>query len=187
VIVSNEGKPIWRDESVFAGTSTGIAFNGNNNTTVTPAVTYLTTTGSMLRSDSKNFIPPQSYVSRTTSPLITKLLKLPPRQQGSATKVTTTGAAVNAVRYTFDKDKTPLEFRAFLTLSYNDNYDHPIYVDREFWVTEVIAAGIRTKDHVLRNDEFSLTTTSGAGKVFAGVAIVGIVLVGATAGANAAQ
>lgn len=87
------------------------------------------------------FIPPKSYIYRSSFYLVDKLFSFP--EPTSFTEVensydSSKKAKKESVgKQLYNKKNTPFIFRNFLSFSTNERFDTEFYVDNDFWVTEL--------------------------------------------------
>lgn len=117
LILDGNSYPYWTDRSIITTTST--SYNSQ-------LVALRTNTHGVITNGSSrvSFIPPDAGLKKTPFDLRSKLnidkkLKVGERKQ-------------------YTEDSTPLKFRSYLMLSFDQNFNDPIILDHTFWVSETL-------------------------------------------------
>lgn len=106
---------------------------------VNPPNDYVNSTssinGTMVRKDNITFIPPQSKIVIDSYILRYRSFKTPDKA-GAKTGFYTTSGTKKAMKYSFSRDDSPLNFRIFLSFGIDDTSYTPFYIDKGFWVSD---------------------------------------------------
>jgi len=181
LIVEGLSYSFWKDEAKMSGTSThyevitqdGVARSvGNLN-------------GSIVKNDKVTFIPPHSRIDVNSFALQDQFFIAPP-EAGVKTRLHTIDGSKRAMKYSFSKEDSPLNFRIFLTLAMDDRFEKPLQIDNTFWVSDYIttpaapkALGLYPENQFYNWKRTSFNRTMGV------VSTVGIIVVGAAFSDNA--
>jgi hypothetical protein len=107
--------------------------------------------GVITNNDVYSFIPPQSLAKESQLVLKSNLFSL------SKFPSTLEKNRVNGMKVTsfyFTRETSPLNFRSFLTLSTDQNFNTPIYFDHSFWVSKVLETLAEPKYFIPQGDRF---------------------------------
>lgn len=102
------------------------------------------------------FIPPNSNYYRTQFNLLPiRELKIKDYQSIQKQSITNKSKTVKVFEKSITKDDSPLIFRNFITLSYNENFTNEFYVDNEFYVSKVIKLNSNQFENIARKENSS--------------------------------
>jgi hypothetical protein len=149
VIINQQRFPLWIDQSE-------INANTQGSTTVqwTNLITHSSsTTGTMIRSESVSFIPPQSYVTMKPILLQQDFFKLD-RKNSTKTILQSPATKVLGYEYSFQREDSPLAFRSFLVLSSDEKFPSPLYLEHRFWVSHVLETALLPRHKPLSGNQF---------------------------------
>jgi hypothetical protein len=123
----------WKDESILNASTEG--YNITWTDQLSTGRSY--TEGTILKGEQISFIPSQSSV--TVSPIKVKsnFFQLPKADKGKEGKLNANGSRL--IKHSFLQDNSPLKFPSYLTLSTTEDFNIPITLDNQFWVSEVIS------------------------------------------------
>jgi hypothetical protein len=122
----------WKDESVLNASSYGQEIQWINHFSTASSLTE----GTLTRNEQISFIPPLSLIS--ISPLLvkTQLFILP--QPLDSQKIILNDYGLKGWEYFYTPETSPLQFRSFLTISIGENSKNPIYIDHNFWISDIL-------------------------------------------------
>lgn len=131
LIVEGQSYSLWKDEARMSGTSTQFEVITQNG--VPGSIGNLD--GTIVKNDKVTFIPPLSRVVINSFALQDHFF-LAPEEAGVKTKLHTLNGIKKAVKYSFAKEDSPMNFRIFLSLSMDDRFEKPLQIDNTFWVSD---------------------------------------------------
>jgi hypothetical protein len=114
--------------------------NSSTYATLPPFRQSISIEGTLLRAERITFIPSQTEISRSQFiALPTEILPINDTPQVVQTKrAWSLGKKSTLVKhYAYTQETSPLQFRNYLTLSTNENFENQFHIDTHFWVTEV--------------------------------------------------
>ncbi|MBP1638764.1 MAG: hypothetical protein H6Q17_347 [Bacteroidetes bacterium] len=160
---------LWNDDSYINTSTTNSAVRVRNNT-----YSSSSTDGVIQKREQISFIPPNSYVSVRPLAIVNGFFKSLP--QNLREKVTFGDEGNTKVdKYSFTQENTPFTFRCFLTLSINDNFSNVTYIDKPFWVSEVMQTYMSPSSVLSSDNMFYVNKTTTFGHIMGGVGTVAIV------------
>lgn len=131
LISNGKSASLWKDVSKLNGSATEYK--------VDPPNDYVNSTskinGTMERKDNITFIPPQSKIIIDSYILRYRSFKNPAKA-GEKTSFYTSKGTKKAVKYSFSRDDSPLNFRIFLSFGMDDTSYTPFYIDKGFWISD---------------------------------------------------
>ena len=134
IIINNVSVPYWKNE-----------FNLNAETqgyrSLITQYPSSTTQGTLSQESSVSAIPPRSSTQRYLGKLRSDFFAVPSETSQKITiQNQTQQLRINARQNRFEKEKSPLTFRSYLTISATEDFKHPVFIDNQFWVNEVLAS-----------------------------------------------
>lgn len=167
VIIRQQRFPLWIDQAEINAYTQGTTVQWTQWTNTVPPTTVSTTssvtTGTITRSESSSFIPPDSYIAMTPVKLRQEVFKL---DRKNATRIRINSAAsvqANGYAYEFEKENSPLAFKSFLVLSTDERFLSPQYITHEFWVSDIMETEITPNTYPLSENQFITRKTGDAG------------------------
>jgi hypothetical protein len=160
---------LWNDETQINVVTTGGAVHFRNYT-----FSGSETGGVMNKQEQVSFIPPDSYVSVT--PMAIRSTFIGPLPQNLKQRVpfgSSEGSKVD--KYNFVPEDSPFTFRCFLTLSASEGFEHPIYIDQPFWVSDIVQTTISPSAVFQANNLFYVGRTTAVGHIMGGVGTVAVI------------
>jgi hypothetical protein len=141
------------------------------------STTYTDISGTVTKSPSIGFLPPQSFVEGTPVFLRTSFFSLPDK---GLEKTITPGDGYRIWSKTFTKEETPFKFRNYITLSTNADLTDPFTFDNEFWVKKVARTSVRPQYFLVspHEDEFYLSAPNGMGPFIFVIGVTALAAVG---------
>ncbi len=181
LIVDGQSTSFWKDEAIISGSSTEYKIIPENS--IVSSTSNME--GTIVKKDQVTFIPPHSNISVNSYVLRSKFFNTPV-QRSERVGIYTTEGKVNARKFSFSKEDSPLSFRIFLSISDDDSFKNPIQFDNTFWVSDYFSTSVSSKAlGVTRGNQFSIRKTTGFGRTAGVVALVGIITLGAMVGDGA--
>lgn len=138
-----------------------------------------TITGDILGEKATEFIAPNSYkqISKfTVDPDFTQLSKA---TMENRITIQTLNGPNKALHYSFAKEDAPIRFRTYLTLSRDPTFAQPMVYQSEFWVSEIIQAGLKPENYLVtevNQHKYYKSKTTGFGTVMGVVGISAVLL-----------
>lgn len=164
--------PYWDDKSTLNATIKGYDLAWTNQVSTSDAEAR----GTLYRNEQISFIPPNSSVIVEPITVRKSFFQLP--QPGKDQRVVLNETGMKGFKYSFPKETTPLQFRSYLTISYTEDFKHPIVLDNQFWVSEVIQTSLEPYSWPNKDsDQFYLREDTGFG-TFMLVLIASGILIG---------
>jgi hypothetical protein len=161
VIIGDKSFSRAKESSDISASAIGTQINW----TETLSTTHNSIDGSIKHSPQIGFIPPKSFIESNPIDLSSAFFNL------SGSQMQAKNSYGTRVRYQdFDENSTPMSFRSYLTLSLTPDFQNPIVIDQQFWVSEVAVTLVRPANlegYAGREDVFHLSEINGFG-VFAG-------------------
>lgn len=112
------------------------------------------------------FIPPNSNYYRTQFSLLPiRELKVKDYQIRQKQSITNKSKTVKVFEKSISKEDSPLVFRNFITLSYNENFTNEFYVDNEFYVSKVIKLNSDQFENMARKENSSFVERDENGRL----------------------
>ena len=112
------------------------------------------------------FIPPNSNYYRTQFSLLPiKELKVKDYQSIQKQSITNKSKTVKAFEKSVSKENSPLIFRNFITLSYNENFTNEFYVDNEFYVSKIMKVNSNQFETMARKENSSFVQRDENGRL----------------------
>lgn len=112
------------------------------------------------------FIPPNSNYFRTQFKLLPiKELKVKNYNSIVIPNLNNKEKMENALKKNFSKNESPLVFRNFITMSYNENFTTEFYVDNEFYVSKVTKLKSNQFEAIKRKENSAFFEKSEDGKL----------------------
>lgn len=133
LIRNGESVTLWKDESRVAATTTEYKVLPEDDQVNSVSKTSST----VVRKDNITYIPPQSKVAVNSFILRKELFKVP-EEMGEKVVFHTHGGKREAMKYSFSKEDSPLNFRIFLSFSMDENVNSSFHTDNTFWVQEYL-------------------------------------------------
>lgn len=133
LIRNGESTTLWKDESRVSATTTEYKVFPEDDQINSVSKTNST----VVRKDNITYIPPQSKMAINSFILRSKLFNFP-EEVGEKVVFHTHGGKRKAVKYTFSKEDSPLNFRIFLSFSMDQNVNSSFHTDNTFWVQEYL-------------------------------------------------
>ena len=131
LIKDGQSYSLWKDEARINGTATGYNIIPQNE--IINSVSNIE--GEIVKKDKVTFIPPQSKIVFNSYTVQGKLLDTP-EQGGEKTVFYTLNGKRRAMKYSFSKEDSPLNFRIFLSFSADESSRAPFQIDNTFWVSD---------------------------------------------------
>jgi hypothetical protein len=171
LIINDQRLSYWEDKTLLNTSTIGHEVQWSK----TISSSGSTTTGELFKKEQISFIPPKSFITATPVTAKNNFFELP--KSGVQVTLTSTDPPGMGLSHSFVKENSPMKFRSYLTLSFDQGFDHPFYYDNQFWVSEVIETQMNpsTLNSALSADQFTLQKITGFGKFMgwlAGVAII---------------
>lgn len=131
LIINGQSFSLWKDEARISGTTTGYRIIHESN------IAYSTGNleGTIARADKVTFVPPHSKIVVNSYVLQTTFFNNP-MLIGEKMKFYTPEGKRKAMKFTFSKEASPLNFRIFLSLSMDDSLKKIFNFDNAFWVSD---------------------------------------------------
>ncbi|MBB3187399.1 hypothetical protein [Microbacter margulisiae] len=160
---------LWNDEVYINTVTTGAAIHFRNY-----SLSGSETGGVANKKEQVSFIPPNSYVSVTPMSIrSTFILPLPQQLKHKVPFGSMQNSRVD--QYSFEPGNSPFTFRCFLTLSADEGFSHPIYIDQPFWVSNIIQTTISPSDVYQASNMFYVSRTTVVGHIMGGVGTVAVI------------
>jgi len=178
LITNGQSVSLWRDEAKISASATEynvIPENEivNSNSSIE---------GSIVRKDKVTFIPPHSSILVNSYFLQSKFFATPDKKS-ERVMLSTTEGTVNARKFSFSKEDSPLKFRIFLSISGDESFRNPVQFDNSFWVSDYFLTSASPRSlSVISGNQFYIRKVTGAGHTLLAASLVGILVVGAVAG-----
>jgi hypothetical protein len=134
-----------------------------------------------------DFIPPQSYLTKTPMGVTNRLIENVPDSAYRRVNFTITdGYAVPVKAATFTETSSPLRFRSYLTLMVGDSAAKPVTCEHTFYISQLIATSQPPQSIWLtsayRGNQFYIKEQTGYGRTMTGFGVIaGTALLTATA------
>lgn len=129
-VVNNNKFNYWIDQATTH--SSGIAFNYSR-------LNYVTASRSTtVRPEQITFIAPHSFVSRSDFYIYNAAVPISSCTEKIVHPEDQPSKNIKAKCKSFTERNTPLVFRNFLTISVNNGFDHPFYIDNAFYIKGVM-------------------------------------------------
>ena len=131
LIINGQSFSLWKDEARISGTTTEYRIIPERN------IAYSTGNleGTIARADKVTFIPPHSKIIVNSYNLHNQFFNAP-EQTGKKMKLNTAEGKREAMKFSFTKEDSPLNFRIFLSLSMDESFKKPFQFDNSFWVSD---------------------------------------------------
>lgn len=124
-----------------------------------------------------DIIPPQAYITRTPANLSWTPYELPDKEQGTKVQLMSGYNTYSARRYDFEPEQTPLAFRCFLSLSTDEAFSAPFFIDSDFWVSAITTTTQAEPSAFQRlGNQFYLSQATNAGIAMSGLGTVSLLL-----------
>jgi hypothetical protein len=166
LIVNNRSESYANGEAQFEAYVSGTQFHWNELTTSSIS----SVTGTITQTPPLGFIPPRSFIESTPILFHNNFMAL------SKHELQTITTATGRIRFqNFDKEKSPLIFRSYFTLSTNSNLENPIVFDHEFWIDEVSTTMIEPSnlhDYKNREDVFYIGKATSVGAILLSLGVL---------------
>jgi hypothetical protein len=128
LIVDGKKYDYWKDHATVDIYSSSSTIESNKD--------YVST-GSIEKDERIDFIPPNSFVDYSKSYLVNYVGGLP--ESNLSRKSIKTGMGNKSLYwYRFNENDSPLKFRSYITVSFDQNFEEEIFFESDFWVTDVI-------------------------------------------------
>jgi hypothetical protein len=156
-------------------------FNGSSYNYNSRGSSYGATSGSLHATanlpTTKDFIPPQSYFTKSPMGVTNKLIENVPDTAFHKVNFTMMdGYSVPVKMATFTEATSPLRFRSYLTLMVGDSTNKPVAIEHSFYVSELINTTRSPQDIWLtsayRGNQFYIKEPTGYGKAMAGFGVI---------------
>lgn len=144
LIRNGESVSLWKDESRVSATTTEYKVYPPDDKINSVSKTKTT----VVKKDDITYIPPQSKVAVNSFILRSELFNVP-EQAGEKTIFHIRNGKRKAVKYSFSKEDSPLNFRIFLSFAMDESTHSSFHVDHAFWVEEYLAT--RTSPNQMGN------------------------------------
>jgi len=180
LITNGQSVSLWKDEAKINANATEYK--------VLPENEIINSTssidGSIVRKDKVTFIPPHSSILVNSYALQSKFFTNPDRKS-ERVMLSTTEGNVNARKFSFSKEDSPLNFRIFLSISGDESFKNPVQFDNSFWVSDYFLTSVSPKSlSIISGNQFYIRKITGAGHTLLAASLVGILVVGAVAGGD---
>lgn len=168
-------------EGGFAGSSYNYGTRGSGYSSTSG---YLHATASL--PPSIDFIPPQSYLTKTPMGITNQLIgNVPDSAYRRVNFNVAEGYAVPVKAATFTETNSPLRFRSYLTLMVGDSTTKPIAIEHTFYISQLINTSQPPESIWLtsayRGNQFYIKEPTGYGKTMAGFGVIaGTAVIAAT-------
>ncbi len=140
------------------------------------------TTGRIYRAEQISFIPSQSSIDVEKQSIQINSFKVSDTAHVNKIQIITTTGTESGKMVSFQKKNTPLKFRCFIALATTEDFSSPIFIDNEFWVSDVTSSLADPKNMLKkRANQFFVrdATAFGVGAVtVVGVAVLGVYIIG---------
>jgi hypothetical protein len=178
LITNGQSKSLWKDEARITANATEYK--------VVPENSVVSSTsdieGTIVKNDKMTFIPPHANISANRYVLQSKFFTTPVQLSERKVLYTDQGK-VNARKFSFSKEDSPLSFRIFLSVSDNENFKNPIQFDNSFWVSDYFATSVPPSSlGIIPGNQFYVRKNTAIGRTLFITSIVGILTVAAIAG-----
>lgn len=164
-LIINENRfSYWKDESIINTSSEGYDIYWTKQVSTSRSQTE----GTIFRNERISFIPSQSSVTVSPFQLKSDFFHLPKTDKNN--KMQLDASSTNAIKYSYSKENSPLQFRSYLTISITEDFNSPITLDNQFWVSEIMQSTVEPSIVPDKTDnQFYLKENTGFGKFAAGV------------------
>ena len=178
LIINGQSFSLWKDEAKISGTATEYRIIPQNDIVNSTS----TIEGKIVRKDKVTFIPPQSKIIVNSNTLHSTFFNTS-EQTGEKMNFYTTEGERNAMKFSFTKEDSPLNFRIFLSLSMDDSFNKPFQFDNSFWVSDYLKTSTSPRAFGINpgNQFYNKKRTAFASTISI-IAIIGIIAVGASVG-----
>lgn len=183
LIINGKSKSMWKDVSRITANATEYKVIPENS--VVSSTSNME--GAIVKPDKLTFIPPHSNISTNRYFLQSKFFTTPVHLSEREALYTTQGK-VNARKFSFSKEDSPLNFRIFLSISENEDFKNPVQFDNSFWVSDYFATSVSPKSlSIIPGNQFYIRKSTGFSQTVGVVSLIGIIAVGAMANGDAAS
>lgn len=178
LIVNGQSSSLYKDESRITANATEYK--------IIPESTIVNSTsnieGTIAKNDKVTFIPPHSNISANRYVLRSKFFDTPVQLSERKALYTTQGK-VNARKFSFSKEDSPLSFRIFLSISGDESFKNPVQLDNTFWVSDYFVTSVPPGSlGIIQGNQFYVRKATGIGRTIFIASLVGILTVAAIAG-----
>jgi hypothetical protein len=181
VILDGKKYSLWQDRTDIQGIGSDITLRWNN--FYSSGVSDFQ--GVLYRDEQVSFIPPHSSINMTPVNLRTNFIPRSNEVPVARTSLPTREGRVNAKLQLFEPDNSPVKFRSFLTLSSDQNFNNPVYLDDLFWISSVTESHSSPgKVTYLPENQYYLRQTTGFGSFTIGVVAITTIVLAVIFGAN---
>ena len=177
LVMNDHSYTYWQNKSTIEGSAE------SHQIAWTPIVSSTSTTisGIITTDESIGFVAPKAFKQTSMVAINPSFSNLDGPKKDHRVRINTTTGPVNALRYGYDKDNSPIKFRSYLTLSSEASFAHPLTYESEFWITEVVQTGVSPEHYLLEKqnqNKFYVSRLTGFGGVLGvtGLLIMGVLL-----------
>jgi hypothetical protein len=132
--------------------------------------------GTGVKRERVSFIPPGARINVKTLYLQSSHIIHSGDVAGEKVKLNTKMGKSRATRYSFSQSDTPLAFRSFITLSIDEQFINPTYLDHSFWVDEVIETRV-SPYNLLEEKPNQYYNSNGSILIPLSLGVVGVALI----------
>lgn len=183
LITNGQSVSLWKDEAKISAKAT--EYNVLPENEIVNSTSSID--GSIVRKDKVTFIPPHSNILVNSYALQSKFFTNPD-QNSERVMLSTTEGNVNARKFSFSKEDSPLNFRIFLSISADESFKNPVQFDNSFWVSDYFLTSVSPKSlNVISGNQFYIRKATGFSRTMGVATLVGIIVVGGMVNGNAAS
>jgi hypothetical protein len=134
------------------------------------------TRGTLYQSEQISFIPTQSFVKLDKGSMRSEFFKISDsRDNKTNVQVKTIYGSQAGKKFSFQKENTPMKFRCFITLATTEDFSSPIFIDNEFWVSD-LTTSLADPKNIMRKQANQFFIREGTAFGVGTVTIVGLVV-----------
>jgi len=178
LITNGQSNSFWKDEARISGSTTEYKIIPENS--IVSSISNME--GTIVKNDKVTFIPPHSNISFDSYVLRSTFFNSPV-QSSERVDIYTSEGKINARKFSFSKEDSPLSFRIFLSISEDESFKNPVQFDNTFWVSNYFSTSVSpTALGIIPGNQFYIRKATGFSRTAGIVAIVGIITLGAMVG-----
>lgn len=185
VVINDKSYLLKKDVTQVELTSQTISVNDHN--TINSVYSYGSLSGNLINQGLESFIPPKASIAITPCHLRSEFFDPPASVAEERITVPGLSSPVNLRRHQFNRENTPMFFRLYLTMSYSNDFQEPVFFDQLFYISELSRSYSSENELLMKSANRSyISKVSNFGGVLGVIAISCLAVVGLVAGINQA-
>ena len=130
LVIKEQSYSLWNDEATINGNA--LEFKVEPNNTIKSIASF---DGTISRQEKVTFIPPHTKISRDSYTVCSTIIDNSGKPYENIKLYTEKEeySEYKAKKVTFSKEDSPLTFSIFLSVSDNENFNHPMQFNSNFW------------------------------------------------------